>query len=65
MNEDTWRLDVLETTISILDERIDQAIAFLLHPDTGYGLSAVGVVQLINLLRGEDDGPLRTPGQLA
>lgn len=55
-----FQIECLEATVSILDERIDQAISFLLHPDVGYGLSAIGVVQLINLLRGEHDD-LGTP----
>lgn len=55
-----FQIECLEATVSILDERLDQAIGFLLQPDIGYGLSPIGVVQLLNLLRGEHDD-IRAP----
>lgn len=57
-----FQIDCLEVTVSILDERIDQAIAILLNQDHGYGLSSIGVVRLLDVLRGETDD-ISTPGQ--
>lgn len=53
---DQFRIDALEAEVAILDERLDLALRYLQgNQDIGYGLSPIGVITLINILRGESD----------
>lgn len=64
MNSDQFRADILELTVEILEQRIRHAIEYIDAPDVGYGLSPIGLATIRDILMGEDDGPLGTPGFL-
>ncbi len=51
-----FTIDMLEATVAILEERLDMVRAYLTTPDIGYGLSPIGVVNLLNLVNGDVDG---------
>ncbi len=50
-----FQLDMMQATLDVFEDRINVALSYLMLPDVGYGLSPVGVENVINLLRGEAD----------
>lgn len=48
-----FTVDMLEATVAVLEERLDMVRAYLTAPDIGYGLSPIGVINLLNLVNGE------------
>jgi hypothetical protein len=57
-----FTIDCLEAERDILNDRIRLALYYLQgNQDIGYGMSPIGVITLINMLRGEDDD-FTTPG---
>jgi hypothetical protein len=66
-SSDAFTIDCLEAERDILNERINLALMYLQgNQDIGYGMSPIGVITLINMLRGEDDElPFGTQGLVA